>query len=66
MKHYPVVHLAFAAMLLLLKFGGLVTWPWLWVTSPLWLPVAVFLAAVTLVLTVGILATVIDMAAGRK
>lgn len=26
-----------------LKLGGVITWPWLWVLSPLWIPIALLL-----------------------
>jgi hypothetical protein len=29
-----------------LKLTGYITWSWLWVLSPLWLPFAIFLAVV--------------------
>lgn len=38
-----------------LKLTGFIAWPWLWVLSPLWLG----LAAVLLILGLGILAAVI-------
>ena len=27
-----------------LKLTGLITWPWIWVLSPVWLPIAIALA----------------------
>lgn len=31
-------------LFLILKLTGVITWPWLWVTSPLWIPYAFALA----------------------
>lgn len=42
-----------------LKLGGIIAWSWLWVLSPLWLPIAV-LGVIALVLT--IIAAVMDAA----
>lgn len=33
-----------------LKLGGVISWSWLWVTSPIWLPLVVLLAGCGLVL----------------
>ena len=35
-----------------LKLGGVIEWSWLWVLSPLWIPLALFLATVLLLLLV--------------
>lgn len=32
-----------------LKLTGYITWPWLWVVSPLWLPLAIVLAVLAVV-----------------
>jgi hypothetical protein len=36
-----------------LKLTGYINWPWIWVLSPLWIPLSIFLAvlAVALLLT---------------
>lgn len=34
---------------IVLKLTGYVSWPWLWVLSPLWIPLALWLAFVLLV-----------------
>lgn len=31
-----------------LKLGGVISWSWLWVLSPLWIPLAIFLTILTL------------------
>jgi hypothetical protein len=40
---------------LVLKLTGNIDWSWLWVTSPLWIPVALFLSILITVLLVIIL-----------
>lgn len=32
-----------------LKLGKVITWPWIWVFAPLWIPLAIFLAIVAIV-----------------
>lgn len=39
----------------ILKLTGVITWSWLWVFSPVWVPTAIGLAFLALVLTAGIL-----------
>lgn len=45
--------ITFAELLLLLfiglKLGGVITWSWWWVMSPLWIPVAILLAILGLI-----------------
>ena len=38
-----------AIVFITLKLLGLITWPWLWVLSPLWIPLA-FMAAVFVII----------------
>jgi hypothetical protein len=38
---------------LVLKLTGNIDWSWWWVTSPLWLPVAILLVVVNVLLIVG-------------
>ena len=33
-----------------LKLGGIINWSWLWVLSPLWIPISIFLAVVVVCL----------------
>lgn len=42
-----------------LKLGGVITWPWLWVLSPLWisLALAVLIIGFVLVLVIALLAS---------
>ena len=44
-----------------LKLGGVITWPWLWVLSPLWISLALALAVLiigfVLVLVIALLAS---------
>ena len=53
MKKFPSLKpwLISCALLALLKLVGLISWPWPWVLSPLWGPVAL-VAAVILALAV--------------
>ncbi len=37
---------------LVLKLTGNIDWSWLWVTSPLWIPLAFFVSIVVLVFTI--------------
>ena len=41
---------------IVLKLCGVITWPWLWVLSPLWIGLAAF---VVLLIIVGIIAAVV-------
>lgn len=36
-----------------LKLTGYISWPWLWVLSPFWLPLAIVLAVILIALAVG-------------
>jgi hypothetical protein len=38
-----------------LKLTGHITWPWVWVLSPMWISALIFLAIVAVVLIVGII-----------
>lgn len=37
---------------IVLKLVGVIDWPWIWVLSPFWIPVALVLAIVTIVILV--------------
>ena len=37
---------------LILKLTGIVTWSWLWVTSPLWIGIALFFVGVFIMLLI--------------
>ncbi len=39
-----------------LKLTGHITWPWVWVLSPLWISALIFLCAVATILIVAIIA----------
>lgn len=41
---------ALAILFIGLKLGGVITWSWLWVLSPLWLPLAILLGVGIIVL----------------
>lgn len=53
-----------------LKLGGVINWSWLWVLSPLWIPLAIVLGIFVIVAVVaGIVAGIgglIGMAANKK
>jgi len=38
---------------LVLKLTDVVAWSWLWVTSPLWIPAAIVLTVIAVVLSIG-------------
>jgi len=37
----PVSYALAALLLVAVRFAGVVTWPWLWVLCPLWLPLVI-------------------------
>lgn len=39
-----------------LKLGGVINWSWWWVLSPLWIPVAIILAILAIVLVCALIA----------
>jgi hypothetical protein len=38
-----------------LKLTGHITWPWVWVLSPLWISALIFLCAVVTIVIVGVI-----------
>lgn len=44
------INIGFAGLLALLFIGlkllGYITWPWIWVVAPLWVPLAIFVVLV--------------------
>jgi hypothetical protein len=38
-----------------LKLTGYITWPWVWVLSPLWISALIFLCAIATIVIVGII-----------
>jgi len=40
---------------LTLKLAGVITWPWLWVLSPIWLPIAFLMAVLGIGLTLAVI-----------
>ncbi len=56
---------AMGLLFIALKLTGQITWPWVWVTSPFWIPVfCVATAACCLLLAYGVV-EVIDYVRGR-
>ena len=49
---------ALTLLFVTLKLCGVIAWPWLWVLSPLWIPVA---AAVGIVAVVVLVATILAL-----
>lgn len=45
---------------IVLKLTGVVNWGWLWVLSPLWLPIVISLCFVVILLLVGLVAYLIE------
>lgn len=49
-------------ILLFLKLSGAVTWPWIWVTAPLWVPIVVplfLLSLIAILLSVALIVYVV-------
>lgn len=44
-KHFLAIPFALALLFAALKIFGAITWRWLWVLSPVWIPFALFLLA---------------------
>ena len=42
---------------LVLKLTGTITWSWLWVLAPIWIPVAFWLIIVIISILIGLIAT---------
>jgi Na+/glutamate symporter len=45
-----------AVAFIVLKLTGYVTWSWLWVLSPLWIPLAIWLSVVVVLLCLACIA----------
>ncbi len=45
---------------LVLKLTGNIDWSWWWVTSPLWLPLAIVIGFAALLITVGIILVMVN------
>lgn len=45
---------------LVLKLTGNIDWSWWWVTSPLWLPLAIVIGFAALLITVGITLVIVN------
>lgn len=50
---------ALALLFIGLKLGGAIDWPWLWVLSPLWIPLAVVVAILVVGGVVAVTASVV-------
>ena len=48
------------AVFLVLKLTGNIDWSWWWVTSPLWLPLAIVIGFAALMITVGIILVIVN------
>lgn len=51
-----------AALFIGLKLGHIIAWPWLWVLSPLWIPLVVVLGLVATALLISLLVVLIKAA----
>ena len=49
---------------LVLKLMSVIDWSWWWVTAPLWIPLALFLGIVGIVLVVALIIAVIKACSG--
>ncbi len=45
---------ALAIAFIVLKLTGTIHWSWLWVLAPIWIPFAIFLVVVVVLLIVGL------------
>lgn len=45
--------------LVILKLIGIITWPWLWVLAPFWVPFAIVAALIPVALVVAVIAAVV-------
>lgn len=50
---------ALTTVLIAFKLTGALTWPWLWVLAPIWIPAGLFIGGFTLVIAVGLVYVVI-------
>ena len=41
-----------AVAFIVLKLTGVITWPWIWVVSPLWMPLVIFAVLAVIILVV--------------
>lgn len=46
-------------LFLILKLTGVITWSWIWVTAPLWIPLVLGLGIFVGALIVGLLAAIV-------
>lgn len=44
-----------------LKLTGAIAWSWLWVLAPLWIPIAIVIAAVVFCLAIGLVAVIVGL-----
>lgn len=62
--------IGFAGLLALLfiglKLGGVINWPWLWVLSPLWIPLVLVITIFLAVFTIGFIAFSIRSSNSRR
>ena len=42
-SHFPILGIMFL-IFMTLKLCGVITWSWIWVTAPLWIPVALLVS----------------------
>lgn len=45
-----------------LKLGHVVTWPWLWVLAPIWIPIAVTLGLIAIISIIALLVILVKAA----
>lgn len=49
-----------AIVFIALKLANVIDWPWIWVLSPLWIPVALVILIILIVLTVATIASAFE------
>lgn len=55
-----------AIVFITLKLAGVIQWPWLWVLSPIWMPVAFAFALFSIFISIALLVRLITRTYGRR
>ena len=62
----PGVGFILFVVFLVLKLTSVIDWSWWWVTAPLWIPFAIFLGILGIVLVVALLIAIIKACTGGR
>jgi citrate synthase len=55
-----------ALIFITLKLCSVIAWPWLWVTSPLWIPLAIIAVLFVIAVVMGLIGHALEASARRK